>query len=166
MIWLIGFIATIFAANWSIEHYGIIGVGFGLTAPAGVLWAGLAFTFRDLTHDRYGWRGAVVAIACGALLSWWVSPAFAVASGVAFLASELSDLAVYAPLRRRHWLGAVVASNTVGVIVDSWLFLMLAFGSTAFLPGQVLAKSYMTVAAVVVLGVWRLTSRGDTGIVV
>lgn len=61
LIWLAGFVGTIFAANWAIETYGIVPIGFGLTAPAGVYFAGLAFTFRDGVHERLGWQGAVVA---------------------------------------------------------------------------------------------------------
>ena len=41
-------------------------MGFGLMAPAGVYFAGLAFTFRDLTQEKLG-RRAVVA-RCGAAL--------------------------------------------------------------------------------------------------
>lgn len=149
------YIATIFGANWALQRYGIVPIGFGLMAPAGVYFAGLAFTFRDLVHDRFGVTGALAAIAIGAALSWSVAPSFAVASGIAFLFSELADLAVYAPLRRRHWLGAVALSNTVGLVVDSALFLWLAFGSLDFIEGQIVGKAYMTILAVGVLWLWR-----------
>lgn len=151
MIWSIAYIATIVGANWSLERFGVVPVGFGLLAPAGVFFAGLAFTFRDLVHERLGVTGAVAAMLVGAFLSWFISPAFALASGAAFLFSELCDLAVYAPLRRRHWLGAVAASNTAGLVVDSALFLWLAFGSLAFIEGQIVGKTYMTALAVAVL---------------
>lgn len=155
MIWFLAYICTIFAANIAIDQFGAVPVGFGFMAPAGVYFAGLAFTFRDLVHDRYGARGALLAIAVGSLLSVWGNPAFALASGVAFAVSELADLSVYTPLRERSWLGAVALSNTVGLLVDSALFLWLAFGSLAFLPGQIVAKSYMTVLAIVLLWFWR-----------
>jgi len=151
MIWLVAFIACIWLANWAIETFGLVPVGFGLMAPAGVYFAGLTFTFRDLAHERVGRRWVVVAILVGAALSYVISPAFAVASGVAFLVSEMSDLAVYAPLRKRSWLGAVALSNTVGLLVDSALFLWLAFASLEFLPGQVVGKAWMTALAIVVL---------------
>jgi uncharacterized PurR-regulated membrane protein YhhQ (DUF165 family) len=147
----LGYIATIFAANWLIEHYGIVPVGFGLMAPAGVFAAGLALTLRDVVQAMLGRLAVVAAILLGALLSYAVSPAFAVASGVAFLVSELADLAVYTPLERRTWLGAVALSNTVGAVVDSALFLWLAYGSLAFLPGQVVGKMWTTLAAVALL---------------
>jgi uncharacterized PurR-regulated membrane protein YhhQ (DUF165 family) len=126
------YIGTIFAANWAIETFGVVPVGFGLTGPAGVFFAGIAFTLRDLTHERYGARWTAVVIVIGAGLSAWVSPRLAFASGAAFLLSELLDLAVYAPLRRRGWLTAVVASNVVGLTVDSLVFLWLAFGVGAY----------------------------------
>lgn len=154
MHWLLLYVGTIFAANWALATFGLVPVGFGLLAPAGVYFAGLAFTFRDLTQDALGRRAVVGAIVAGALCSALVSPQFAVASGVAFLVAELADFAVYTPLRRRHWLGAVLASNAVGLVLDSALFLALAFGSLAYLPGQVVGKAWMTGLAILLLGLW------------
>jgi uncharacterized PurR-regulated membrane protein YhhQ (DUF165 family) len=147
----LGYVATIFAANWLIQHVGIVPVGFGLMAPAGVFAAGLALTLRDIVQATLGRAAVIAAILIGAALSYLVSPAFAVASGVAFLVSELADLAVYTPLTRRSWLGAIALSNTVGLVIDSVLFLWLAFGSLEFLAGQVVGKAWMTLLAVVLL---------------
>lgn len=155
MIFLALYIATIFLANWAISTFGLVPVGFGLMAPAGVYFVGLAFTFRDLTQERLGKHWVIAAVLIGAALSAFVSPQFALASGAAFLLSELADFVVYTPLRRRSWLGAVVASNTVGLVVDSALFLWLAFGSLAFIEGQIVGKLEMTVLAVVVLAIVR-----------
>ncbi len=99
MLFALGYILTIFAANWAISRFGAVPVGFGLMAPAGVYFAGLAFTLRDLTQESLGRRWTVVAILAGAVLSAVVSPTFALASGTAFLFSELADFAVYTPLR-------------------------------------------------------------------
>lgn len=155
MFWLVSYIGTIFAANAALQSFGIVDVGFGLQAPAGVFFAGLAFTFRDLTQEAVGKVGVLVAIALGAVASAFVSPQFAVASAIAFGLSELADFAVYTPLRKRGWIKAVAASNTVGFAVDSALFLWLAFGSLAFLPGQLVGKAYMTAIAVAALYVGR-----------
>lgn len=156
---LSGFVATIFGANWAIENYGLVPVGFGLVAPAGVYFAGFAFTLRDITHRTLGRTAVLCAILAGGALSWFVSPAFAVASAVAFTVSELADLAVYEPLRER-WVGSVVASNAVGAVVDSTVFLWLAFGSLAFIQGQVVGKLWMTLVALpLVIGVRRLVPR-------
>jgi uncharacterized PurR-regulated membrane protein YhhQ (DUF165 family) len=65
----------------------------GIDAPSRVLFAGLAFTLRDLTQEWLGRKMVLVAIVVGALLSWAITSDrdLAVASGVAFLFSELAD---------------------------------------------------------------------------
>lgn len=151
MIYLAAYIATIFAANWAIGAFGVVSVGFGLMAPAAVYFVGLAFTFRDLAHESLGRRPVIAAILVGAALSAFVSQSLALASGVAFLVSELADLSVYEPLRKRGWVLAVAASNAVGLVIDSAIFLGIAFGSYEFLVGQIVGKAWMTVLAVVVL---------------
>jgi len=156
---LVAYIATIFLANWAITTFGLVPVGFGLMAPAGVYFAGLAFTFRDLTQDTLGRRWTYFAIVVGAALSGLISGPLALASGVAFLVSETADLLVYTPLRERRWLVAVTASNVVGLAVDSALFLWLAFGSLDFLLGQVVGKLWMTGLAIAVLWTWRAVSE-------
>lgn len=155
MITFAGYILTIFIANLAITTFGVVPVGFGLMAPAGVYFAGLTFSLRDALQETLGRRWVIVAIVIGALVSAGLSAQLALASGLAFLFSELADFAVYTPLRNRSWLGAVVASNTIGVVVDSALFLWLAFGSLAFLPGQIVGKLWMTALAVVLIVAWR-----------
>ena len=155
MLWFVAYLATVVLANVAVVLWGIVPVGFGLYAPAGVYFAGLAFTLRDTTQDALGRKWVVAAILIGAGLSALLSPALALASAVAFLASELADFAVYTPLRERRWLTAVAASNVVGAVLDSAIFLWLAFGSLAFLPGQVLGKLLMTALAVTALAVAR-----------
>jgi len=154
------YLGTVVAANWAISRYGLVPVGFGLLAPAGVYFAGLAFTLRDLLHEAAGRWAVLAAITAGAALSALVaSPRLALASAAAFGLSELADWGVYEPLRRRRWLMAVMASNAAGLAVDSVLFLWLAFGSLAFLPGQLVGKVWMTVLAVAVLAAGRLAYR-------
>ena len=148
MIYLVLYIATIFGANWAIATFGFIPVWPGLLAPAGVLFVGASFTLRDLTQERLG-KGAVLgAVVVGAALSALVSPQFALASGASFLLSEFADFAVYTPLARRRLVAAVVASSTAGLIVDSVVFLWLAFGSLEFLLGQIVGKLWMVLIAV------------------
>jgi uncharacterized PurR-regulated membrane protein YhhQ (DUF165 family) len=152
---VVGYIATIFAANWAISTFGVVPVGFGLVAPAGVYFAGLAFTLRDLTQEALGRRWTIGAIVVGAAISALVSPQFAIASGLAFLLSELADYLVYTPVRERNWPIAVAASNLVGLVLDSVLFLSLAFGSLEFLWGQIVGKLWMTLVAVLLIAVLR-----------
>lgn len=125
MRWLaaIVFVGLVVAANWLTARYGMVA---GLVT-AGTFAAGLVLLVRDWLQDAGGRLLVVACIAAGALISVWMStPALALASGVAFAASELADFAVYTPLRKRTLVGSMVASNTVGAVVDSLLFLSLA----------------------------------------
>jgi queuosine precursor transporter len=70
------------------------------------------------------------------------------ASAAAFLLSELADLAVYTPLARRRLVAAVAASSLCGLVVDSVVFLWLAFGSLNFLLGQIIGKSWMVLLSI------------------
>ncbi|MDX0610872.1 VUT family protein [Sinorhizobium medicae] len=150
------FAATIPAANWMIGNVGTclpdgpctVPVGFGLEAPSGVLMIGLALVVRDLVHEKGDLVDVLNAIALGGVVSALVAPpALAVASTVAFLAGEFADLAVYAPLRRRRLWLAVGLSGIAGAIIDSAMFLWLAFGSLDLVGGQIVGKTYASVAA-------------------
>jgi uncharacterized PurR-regulated membrane protein YhhQ (DUF165 family) len=158
LVFLILFGLTIPAANWLIVHVGttcvpngpcLIPVAPGLLAPSGVLMIGLALVLRDLVQRRLGAAAASAAIVAGALISALLAPpSLVVASAAAFLLSEFADLAVYTPLARRGLLAAVVASSVVGLVVDSFVFLWLAFGSLDFLAGQVVGKAWMVLLAI------------------
>jgi len=145
------YIGTIFAANWAIDRYGPVSVGFGLMAPAGVYFAGLAFSLRDITQNTLGRTAVLVAIVLGTAASAFVNTHFAMASATAFLVSELADFAVYTPLLDRGWLKAVAASNVVGFCLDSVIFLWLAFHSFEFLRGQLVGKAWTTAAFVLIM---------------
>lgn len=151
------FCLTIPAANWMIQHAGSVCVPNGpclipvapkLMAPSGVLMVGIALVLRDLVQRRLGARVAAAAILVGAGLSALLAPpALVMASAAAFLVSEFADFAVYTPLARRRLVLAVFVSGLVGLVVDSIVFLWLAFGSLDFLAGQVVGKAWMIVLA-------------------
>ena len=151
------FLASVPFANWLIGHVGttcvpqgpcLVPVAPGLLAPSGVLAAGIALVLRDAVQRCLGARWGLVAILAGTLLSALVAPgALVLASGAAFLLSELADFAVYTPLQRRGLLLAVVASSAVGLLVDSVVFLSLAFGNLDYLAGQVVGKAWAVLFA-------------------
>tara|TARA_R100000501_G_C2535559_1_gene56614 strand:- start:20 stop:508 length:489 start_codon:yes stop_codon:yes gene_type:complete len=155
LVLALAFASTVIAANAALEAWGIVSVGFGLSAPAGVFFAGMAFTLRDGLHEFGGRVWVLGAIVVGGVLSYFIDPVFALASATAFTVSELVDYSIYAPLRRRSWLPAVVVSNIGGLTVDSLLFLWIAFGSLEFIEGQLLGKAYMTLVFVVPLWLYR-----------
>jgi uncharacterized PurR-regulated membrane protein YhhQ (DUF165 family) len=158
IVFLVLFALTIPAANWLIGNAGtkcvpngpcLIPVAPGLLAPSGVTMIGVALVLRDLVQRRLGVGIVSGAILFGAALSaLFAPPSLVIASTLAFLLSELADLAVYTPLARRRLVAAVVASSTVGLVVDSIVFLWLAFGSLEFLAGQVVGKSWMVLLSI------------------
>jgi queuosine precursor transporter len=157
-IFFVLFCLTIPAANWLIQHVGtscvpngpcLVPVAPGVLAPSGVLMIGLAFTLRDLVQRRLGAVFSAGAILIGAGISAAIAPpALVIASAAAFLISEFADMAVYTPLARRRLVLAVVLSGLVGLVVDSIVFLWLAFGSLDFLAGQVVGKALMVLLAI------------------
>ena len=154
---LVLFCLTIPAANWMIGHVGtvclrdgpcLVPVAPGLMAPSGVLMVGLALVLRDLVQRRLGVEFGVGAIAVGALISALLAPAaLVVAAAAALMVWEFSALAGYTPLARRRLVLAVLASSLVGLVVDSIIFLWLAFGSLDFLQGQIVGKLWMVLLA-------------------
>jgi uncharacterized PurR-regulated membrane protein YhhQ (DUF165 family) len=153
LLFLLGFAASIPAANWLILHVGtasgapgpcLVPVAPGLMAPSGVLMVGLALVLRDLVQRRLGKAWSLAAILAGALASALLAPpGLVIASAAAFLLSELADFAVYTPLQRRRLVLAVLASGLAGLVVDSVVFLWLAFGSLDFIAGQIVGKAWM-----------------------
>ena len=167
--YLVAFILTIPAANWMIGNVGtvcpenspcLIPVGFDVMAPSGVIMVGLALVLRDLVQRRLGKLWALGAIVVGALLSALIAPqALVLASGAAFLVSELADFAVYTPLQKKRLVLAVFMSGVVGLVVDSILFLQLAFGSLDYLSGQIIGKTWMIVLALPII--WWIRRRDE-----
>jgi uncharacterized PurR-regulated membrane protein YhhQ (DUF165 family) len=155
------YMGTVVLANYFVQHVGTqpfpggphtIAVGFGQRAPSGVLWVGVAFTVRDAVQSTLGRWWTVLAIIGGAVLSYAVAPSLAWASACAFLLSEALDFAVYTPLvERGSLIAAVLLSNTVGLVIDTVVFLRLAFHSLDFWQGQVVGKGWMTLLALLVL---------------
>ncbi len=156
-LFLAGFIACVPAANWMIGNLGtvcppgepcLIPVAPGVMAPSGVVMVGLALVLRDLVQRRLGVSFAAIGILVGAAISAFIVPtALVIASATAFLFSEFADLSVFTPLQKRGLVLAVFVSSIVGLVVDSLLFLYLAFGSLDFLAGQILGKAWMVLIA-------------------
>jgi len=98
----------------------------------------------------------VAAILVGAVVSAGVAPpSLVVASAAAFLISEFADFAVYTPLQARRFVLAVLVSGVLGAIIDSVVFLYLAFGNLQFLAGQVFGKILMVMASLPAIALLR-----------
>ena len=162
--YLAGYIATIPAANWMIGNIGtfcipdgpcMIPVGFGMTAPSGVLMVGAALVLRDQVQEHLGTKWSLGGILVGAILSYLLAdPFIAIASILAFGVSELVDFAAYTYVRKYGRALAVAASGSVGAILDSMVFLTIAFGSLAYIEGQIVGKLVISLAAAAAIKYW------------
>lgn len=144
---LVGYVAVLVAANVATAHLPPVTVPGVVEVPVGALLAGAALAVRDAVHETGGRVFVAAAIALGGLVSAVLaSPELALASTVAFVASELVDAVVYHCLRHRSRLTALIVSNLAGLIVDTAVFVPLAFGTYAAVPGQLIAKIASTLA--------------------
>jgi uncharacterized PurR-regulated membrane protein YhhQ (DUF165 family) len=156
------FVALVLLANWLASAYVIQVPLTPYMAPAGVFCIGGVLVLRDWMQQLGGLVRTMALVYAAGLLSWvvgelagWTSlEKIAVASVVAFTISETIEALVFTPVRRRNLTLGVALSATVGNAVDSYVFLTLAFSSTAFFWGQFWGKSE-AIAIGVVLTVAR-----------
>lgn len=154
------FLVSVVLANWFVAHVGtqqfpggphVLPVWPGIDAPSAVYIVGVTLVLRDLVQRSAGKPATFVLILLGAGLSALFAPSLALASGVAFLISETVDLIVFSLTERFGLSAAVLASNAVSLVVDSIAFLTIAFGSLAYLDGQIIGKAWATLAALIIL---------------
>jgi queuosine precursor transporter len=102
-------------------------------------WGGIsypvAFLVADVLNRRFG-PGAARRVAGVGFLSalvvsaWLATPRIALASGLAFLCSQLVDIHVFDRLRDRRWWRAPLWGGIAGAILDTCLFFSVAFAGT------------------------------------
>ncbi|WP_245454071.1 queuosine precursor transporter [Aquabacter cavernae] len=100
----------------------------------------VTFLVNDLTNRRLGLARTKHVVYAGFALAVLLSAAFAspriaLASGVAFLSSQLLDAVVFNRLRRRAWWIPPLSSGFISAALDTAIFFALAFGGTD-LPWQ------------------------------
>lgn len=147
---LTAYVVAVVGANVLTSWYGQVWVAPGLLTTAGTYAAGAALFTRDAVQETAGRRAVLGAVAVGAAASVRLAgPHLAIASGVAFLFAEMTDMAVYTPLRRRSWTRAVLVSNAVGAVLDTAIFLGLAGFPITFatVTGQLVGKVVWATAA-------------------
>jgi uncharacterized PurR-regulated membrane protein YhhQ (DUF165 family) len=160
----LAYFASIVGANWMIGNVGhqaapnaphTLPVGFGLTAPSGVYLVGVILVLRDYLQWSLGKIAALGVLAAGIAVSYVIAdPHVAVASAAAFAVSELLDFGLFTWVSPR-WSRAVLAGGIVGAVADSVVFLLVAFGSLAFVEGQIVGKLYGVAAAAIIIGARR-----------
>lgn len=128
------YIVAVVAANLNVAHFGPI-----VTPINAFFLIGLDLALRDSLHQR--WQGDRLVLRMGALIagagaiSYALNPAagqIALASMIAFTASNVVDAFIFDRMRERGYLLRSNSSNVGGAAVDSLVFPLVAFG--AFLP--------------------------------
>lgn len=97
---------------------------------------------------RVAWCGFATGLACSALLA---PVRIAVASGSAFIVSQLLDVAVFNRLRKLSWWKAPLFGSVAASVVDTAIFFSLAFAGGSFhwlqlAAGDLAVKLAMAVA--------------------
>lgn len=134
----------------------------------GALTYPVSYFVTDLTNRFYGprrakrvvWVGFALAVA---LSAWLASPRIALASGTAFLVSQLMDVGIFNRLRDRAWWQPPLFSSVVGSLVDTVLFFFLAFAGTE-MPWITLAIGdygvKVAIALLLLIPWWLAARRG------
>ena len=110
-----------------------------------------AFLVTDLSNRRFGPKGARRVVYAGFVLAVLLSavfatPRIAIASGTAFLAAQLLDIAIFSRLRGQAWWLPPFASSVVSSALDTAIFFSVAFYCGA-LPGSGLTISEVLATA-------------------
>lgn len=144
IILAIAYLLAITAANLIVNHFGITVtpyVAFGLV--------GAALIFRDAFADVVGVRRVVIQgalIAAGGLITYLLNQqaaAIAIASVTGFTVSEIAEGVSYYLMGNKAWLQRAQRSAAIGAVLDSVLFITLAFGFTpSIIFIQIVAKGF------------------------
>ena len=124
--WPMLYLFSIILGNIFVNWLGIVKV-WGLTFPAGVVFVGLTFSFRDMVQREWGDYGAWIWMITATIITLLFNVKLALASGAAFLISEAVDWAAFKFLRY-DIKKRIVISNLLSCPLDSAIFVTLAFG--------------------------------------
>ncbi len=100
----------------------------------------VAFLVTDLTNRLFGAASARKVVFAGFAIAVLVSiilasPRIAIASGSAFLISQLMDVSIFDRLRAGRWWRAPLVSSMIGAVVDTFIFFSFAFAASLSLLG-------------------------------
>lgn len=140
----------------------------------GALTYPFAFLVTDIANRAMGPAAARRVVVAGFVLAvalsvWLATPRIAIASGTAFLAAQLLDVAVFDRLRKGSWWRAPLVSSTLGSALDTVLFFSLAFASTFAVLGPNEPWALETVPLLGIVGLpetalWVSLAVGDFGV--
>ncbi|MGB0574322.1 MAG: queuosine precursor transporter [Hyphomicrobiales bacterium] len=92
----------------------------------------IAFFVTDLTNRYYGLQTAKRVVYVGFTIAvvlsiLFATPRIAIASGTAFLASQIMDIYIFRRYIRHTWWKAPIISSALGSLLDTTIFFSIAF---------------------------------------
>lgn len=164
------YLGLVLLANWLASAYIVHVPLTPYMAPAGVFAIGGILLLRDWMQQLRGlwwtmplvYAAGLISWIVGDLAGWTTLEKIAVGSVVAFTASETLEAVVFTPLRKKSLTTAVALSATVGLALDSYIFLTIAFGSLAFFWGQFWGKLEMVALGVLLTALRRFVLPAPT----
>jgi len=126
IMWALLYLVSIIIANLFVIWFGIVHVA-GLTFPAGVVFVGLTFSFRDFVQRYWVYYVCWIWMLLATGITFIFNQQVAIASVCAFLVSEGVDWFAFKtlkmPFRKRIYI-----SNLFSCPLDSLIFVSIAFG--------------------------------------
>ncbi|MEN3931579.1 queuosine precursor transporter [Microvirga sp. W0021] len=122
---------VVLASNILVQ-YPIHAIGAGEWLTWGAISYPFAFLVNDLSNRRFGPAGARRVVYVGFVAAVLISivlatPRIAIASGSAFLFSQLLDIFVFQKMRRRAWWLQPFVASLVASALDTAIFFSFAF---------------------------------------
>lgn len=122
IIWPVLYIALIPLVNWLFAYTPALQITSEIAFNPLSLLVGLVFIARDFAQRAIGHYIAFAMMLALALTLKLAGPALALASGAAFLISEIADWAVYT-FTRRPFSERVLISTLIAAPIDTFAFL-------------------------------------------
>lgn len=137
LIYVAAMTLVVVASNFLVQfplNGEIAGIQLGDILTWGAFTYPVAFLITDLTNRQFGPQTArkvvFAGFVVGVTLSFVTSvPRIAIASGSAYLAGQLLDIALFNRLRRQAWWRAPLVGSLIGSLLDTVMFFSLSFAA-------------------------------------
>lgn len=124
IIYSLLYVASVVLCNVLFSYVHPVETPFGFLSPVAVI-VGFTFVLRDFAQRHTGHNVLIAMVAATAVSFAMAHPAVALASAVAFAASELSDYAVYTytkkPFHQRIFLSSLISTPVDTVVFLYWI---------------------------------------------
>jgi uncharacterized PurR-regulated membrane protein YhhQ (DUF165 family) len=137
LIYVAAMTLVVVASNFLVQfplNGEIAGIQLGDILTWGAFTYPVAFLITDLTNRQFGPQTARKVVFAGFVVGVTLSfvtalPRIAIASGSAYLAGQLLDIALFNRLRRQAWWRAPLVGSLIGSLLDTVMFFSLSFAA-------------------------------------